>query len=234
MTDSLSLDHLVYGVPDLAKAIDEFGEKLGIFPALGGRHEGLGTHNAILPLTGRTYLELIASDPAAPGPKQPRPFGLDTLERPTLVTWAVRSRDIERDVERARERNYDPGIVFPMTRTEPDGRAIHWKLALPAQPFGDGLVPFVIEWGDTRHPSDVVAHTTRDPRRHAIEDYPGPGSDSRCSLSGLSAYHPKPARVQQAIDALGVDLEIQFGSEPSLNAQLTGPGGTLDLQGSVG
>lgn len=62
MTDPLALDHLVYAVPDLASAIDEFQSRLGIAPVLAGRHEGLGTHNAILALEGETYVERMALD----------------------------------------------------------------------------------------------------------------------------------------------------------------------------
>ncbi|MGY8804381.1 MAG: VOC family protein, partial [bacterium] len=61
--ERLRLDHLVYAVPDLTAAIASFDSALGVSPAYGGRHTGMGTHNAILPFRGDTYLELIARDP---------------------------------------------------------------------------------------------------------------------------------------------------------------------------
>ena len=221
MTQRLALDHLVYGVPDLAIAIDEFEKCLGLAPMIGGRHLGLGTHNAILPLMGESYLELIASDPDGPTPSQPRPFGLDTLRSPQLVTWAVRSRAIETDVERAREQGFDPGIVFPMTRTEPHSETLHWKLTLRQKPFGDGLVPFIIDWGNSRHPACVGRDNTGN-----IDD---DESASRCRLSSFSASHPAPLPIQSALDALGAELDIQPGTNASLKARLTGPAGFLDL-----
>ena len=153
--EQLKLDHLVYAVPDLEKAIESFSHQLGCAPVFGGRHEGLGTHNAILPLEGLTYLELMAADPTLPDPDLARPFGLDLLQGPRLVTWAVRSRDIEADTKLARERGYDPGIAIEMSRKEPSGETLNWKLSLSREPLGDGLVPFVIDWGSTRHPSSV-------------------------------------------------------------------------------
>jgi hypothetical protein len=229
VTERLKLDHLVYGVPDLAEAIDDFEKRLGLTPVLGGRHEGLGTHNAILPLGGETYLELIASDPDGPIPNQPRPFGLDTLRDPRLVTWAVRSRSIESDVELSRKHGFDPGIVLAMTRRESDGQILRWQLSLRQKPFGDGLVPFVIDWGKSRHPAAVTGlgfhdqnDEETDPRATAR---PAPAAE----LSDFSATHPDPASIQTAFDALGVVLDVQPGTTARLNARLTGPAGFLEL-----
>lgn len=208
----MKLDHLVYAVPDLARAIEDFERHLGVAPALGGRHLGIGTHNAILPLADETYLELIAIDPDQPAPDQARPFGLDGLEEARLATWAVRSRDIEVDVERARERGYDPGLVLPMTREEPSGEILHWKLSLKPEPFGDGLVPFVIDWQRTPHPSSRA----KDPA-------------SRCSLSDFSACHPDPLSIAHALEAMNVELEVESSAKVELRARLTGPGGQLEL-----
>jgi hypothetical protein len=78
-------DHLVYAVPDLAVATAELHTKLGVAPTAGGRHEGVGTHNAILAL----------------------------------------------------------------------GARVAWKLSLRPLPYGDGLVPFVIDWGQATHPAEA-------------------------------------------------------------------------------
>lgn len=212
MTEHLELDHLVYAVPDLETAIDEFSRQLGSTPAFGGRHEGLGTHNAVLPLDGETYLELLAVDPSRPASSQPPPFGLATLQGPRLATWAVRSRNIEADAQRARERGYDPGIVFEMSRKQPDGDTLSWQLCLRSPPIGDGLVPFVIDWGSAPHPAGK----------------PDPGS-VRCSLSNFCALHPEPQALRDALDALGVELSVDEAPAPRLSARLTGPAGFLEL-----
>ena len=44
------IDHLVYAVPDLEKAIKEIEKKFGIAPVKGGQHKSQGTHNALLNL----------------------------------------------------------------------------------------------------------------------------------------------------------------------------------------
>jgi hypothetical protein len=57
------IDHVIYATGDLDEAAKRIERELGLRVAGGGRHEGLGTHNRIVPL-GDGYLELLAvADP---------------------------------------------------------------------------------------------------------------------------------------------------------------------------
>ena len=85
----LPLDHLILGVRDLDRGIDELENLTGVRASRGGRHQGLGTHNALISLGIRTYLEILAPDP-----EQNNPDGwgglvrrLHDLETPLLVSW---------------------------------------------------------------------------------------------------------------------------------------------------
>ena len=207
----LPLDHLVYAVPDLTRAMDDFERRLGVRPAAGGRHEGLGTHNAILPLAGRAYVELIAPDPEGGTPAGPRPFGLDSLDAPRLVTWAVRSEQIEETVAASRAQGFDPGVVLDLSRAAPSGELLRWKLSLRSEPGGDGLIPFVIDWGQTPHPGE--SHTGL----------------PNCSLDHFSGIHPEATAVTEALEALGASLTIQPGHRPTLNGTISGTAGEMDL-----
>lgn len=203
----MQVDHVVLGVPDLRTGVHELAERLGVAPVNGGRHDGRGTHNALLGLGGQSYLEVIAFDPEQPRPSGPAPFGLDALNGPRLAGWAVRPDDIDARAERSRRRGYDPGPVVDMTRQRPDGVRLAWRLTRePPRPAGL-LVPFLIDWGETEHPSRT--------------------SPQGVTLVELRGEHPDPASVRPALDALGVELPLDEGPEPALVARL------MTLRGEV-
>ncbi len=204
------LDHVAYGVPDLDSACAELAERLGVLPMPGGQHRGLGTHNAILSLGEGVYLEVIAPDPNQPPPSRPRPFGLDALVDPRLVAWAARAPDIESRVEKARAAGYDPGNVIKLGRDLPDGGRLEWRFTFRDELAGDGLVPFLIDWGSTPHPSITARQG--------------------CSLLSLRGEHPQPELVTPLLQALEVDLDVARGPATVLIATLMTPNGEVELR----
>jgi len=206
--DDEMLDHLVYAVPDLDAAIDDLAERLGVRPAHGGSHPGRGTRNALLALGDDRYLEVIGPDPEQPPPDR-RAFGIDDLKEPRLVTWVARAPDIEARVERAKAAGYETGAVIAASRARPDGAIMHWRMTPPAT-RGDGLVPFVIDWGDTEHPSRTA-----------------PGG---VSLLSLRAEHPRPEEIPKILEALELSLNLIEGLTPALIATLETPRGTVELR----
>ena len=207
------LDHIVYAVPKLEVGVRSVAEQFGLQPVPGGSHQGYGTANALIALGEDCYLEIIGPDPDQPKPPRPRPFGIDGLEAPRLVTWAVRTADLEGRVTAARAAGYDPGIIVPMARLANDGTRLEWRLAVPESMggpmFGDGLVPFLIDWGGTPHPAA--------------------GMEQRCSLIELRGTHPDPASIQASLAALGVELQVAGGDHPALVAIIEAPGGLFEL-----
>lgn len=202
------LDHFVYAVPDLGAAVEEFARSLGVRPAGGGRHEGWGTHNAVLGLGDGAYLELLAPDPSQPAPEQPRPVGLDDLAEPRLVAWAARTDDIEGALAQAREAGFDPGPALAMSRTRPDGVVLSWRLTPPPSEV-PSAVPFLIDWGESPHPStDAPAGAYLD--RFEIE-------------------HPDPERTRASLAALGLDLPVTAGPQAMLLATLRSDTGVVEL-----
>ena len=145
----IRVDHLVYATPDLAMTVAQITDEWGIAPTPGGRHDGRGTANELLALGGGAYLEIIGPDPEQPEPSTPRPFGVDGITEPQLVTWAAAVPDLDLWLEWCAARKIDPGPAFDMQRTTPGGDVLRWRLTMPPED-GAGLIPFLIEWpGET-------------------------------------------------------------------------------------
>jgi hypothetical protein len=199
----------VFGVPNLEEGIRNFSQALGATPTFGGRHESIGTHNAILPLQGGHYLELIAPDPSCPNPPLGVPWGLETLKEPRLITWAAATQDIDAAIEHAKNAGYDPGMAIDVARETPEGKRLTWRLTISREIAADGLVPFLIDWGSSPHPSGT--------------------SEPRCSIEGFSAEHPEPKSVRTMLSALGVFLDVAPGATPRLRGSIIGPDGSIEL-----
>ena len=202
------LDHLVLATPDLAATAASFAAATGVTPAPGGRHVGLGTANQLVGLGAGRYLEIIGPDPDQPASERPRPLRVDNVTDAQLVTWAVRPADLDATVATARRRGHDPGPPRAMSRRSAEGELLQWRLT-PA-PFGadGGLVPFLIDWGATPHP------TTR--ALPSVE------------LLDLYGTHPDPASVPAALAALDVTLRIEAAARVALHAVLRTPAGDID------
>ncbi|MEU4657957.1 VOC family protein [Streptomyces sp. NPDC023723] len=184
------LDHLVLATPDLAATVADFTRRTGVAPAPGGVHLGRGTRNFLVSLGGTGYLEIIGPDPEQSAPRGPRPFGVDGISEPAIVTWAVRPPDLDAAVAAARLRGYDPGPVRPMSRRRPDGTLLSWRLTDGDGAHPSGLVPFLIDWGDTAHPSAGLPVTP---------------------LLSLSATAPDPDEIRPLLAALDTGLPLGTG-----------------------
>jgi hypothetical protein len=204
-----AVDHLVYAAPNLESGIEALAAQLGVRASHGGKHTGIGTHNALLSLGGRSYLEIIAPDLEQPPPENPLPFGLGSLHEPGLAAWAMAVADIEARAASARDAGYDPGPVVQMSRALPDGGDLHWRLTLRRDRPGGGLVPFLIQWDSEPHPASTA-----------------PGG---CTLTHLEAEHPRPDAVSAMLAALDVTLPLADAARPALIATIEGPNGTVVL-----
>jgi hypothetical protein len=198
---SFVLDHLVYAGPDLAAAVAHVTELTGVAPARGGSHVGIGTANYLADLGAGAYLEIVGPDPAQPEPARPRPFGIDELTESALVAWALRTTDLDAAIAEARANGFDPGDAVEMSRETADGELLSWRLTSPRP----GLAPFLIDWGDTPHP------TTR-----GLPSLP---------LLMVTGTHPDPAKFAKVMDALNLEFLVRRAEKPGLSAALRRPDG---------
>lgn len=211
-----AIDHLVVAAADLDAGTAWLETHLGVPLAAGGKHAAMGTHNRLLKLGPRRYLELIAIDPEAPAPGRPRWFGLDdpALQerialRPRLIHWVARGDDI------AAASNACPeplGDILDLARGD-----FRWRISVPADGRlpGGGLVPGLIQWRTPSHPTDSL------PERG-------------CALMKLEGFHPEPKSIATALGALGLAEAVALypaepGEAPHLVAYLGVPSGLREI-----
>lgn len=203
------VDHLVYSSPDLTAGINAIEALTGIRAATGGSHPGMGTRNALLSLGSRTYLEIIAPDPAQTEFRRPRVFQIDQLSAPRLVTWAAKSADIAEIAGKMLPGGGSIGSPMPGSRQTANGATISWQLTDPFAEIANGIVPFFIDWGNTPHPA---------------ADAPG-----TATLVSLHARHPEADYVRSVCTALGIDISVRKGPQASLVAIIDTPRGRVEL-----
>ena len=202
------IDHLVYGVLDLDAAVDRIADATGSRPAEGGRHLGRGTRNYLLALSPTSYLEIIALDhenPVAEGKRVS--FGLDTLEKDRLITWAIHPTDAGAALKTSKQYGADHGALFAMSRVDSKGKELSWHLAsADAAPY-DGLAPFIIDWGRSPHPAAGIPAAT---------------------LESLTLTAPDHETVSGLLHSLGLQLAVGEG-HPRVQATLSGPAGHIEI-----
>jgi hypothetical protein len=131
------------------------------------------------------------------------------LKEPRLITWAAATKDIDAAVEQAKSAGYDPGTAISVARETPEGERLSWRLTVSTRFAGDGLVPFLIDWGSSPHPSGT--------------------NEALCSIEGFTAEHPDPESVRAMLSALGASLDVELGAVPCLRGTFVGPHGSLTL-----
>ncbi len=206
-----SLDHLVFAVRSLEEGARWFEERLGVPLEPGGEHPKMGTHNRLLRLGDRVYLELIAINPAAEMLARPRWFGLDDpamqarLAQPRLISWVAATEQLSAMANRA---SYAPGPVHAMNRG-----SLNWQITIPdngALVHG-GLMPTLIEWPEGVHPAAML------PERGV-------------SLELLELGSPDPGSVNDGLKSIGLDAAasnvrvIHDSKGPRLTAYLARAG----------
>lgn len=145
MTGDLSrIDHVILGVNDLQKGIEEFEHLTGVRAVYGGAHPGRGTHNALVSLGEPHYLEILAPNPEDGG--DTNWIGdLKGLTSLTPVGWAARGEDLPALEQSLKDQGIETGEVRPGARNQPDGTRLAWK-TLTFPPSSHPLLPFFIEW----------------------------------------------------------------------------------------
>jgi len=202
-----TLDHFIYAGRDLDSMSAQFEQMTGVAPGRGGRHPGMGTHNALASLGNGVYFELLAVDPTQKDKLQ-RTMGarIEALPSPRLFAYMLKGQDL------AQQRKVLAGHgiaadLFDASRTTPDGRTLNWRLLVPHDnPFGD-FVPKFIDWLDTPHPSNTAK----------------PG----CTFESFEIGHPEAPRLRSLLAELGASFPVETSDRAHLRLRISSPKGCV-------
>lgn len=200
------LDHFVVGIDDRDRGIRDFMERTGVRPGPGGEHPALGTHNALVSLGPRAYLEILAPVPG----REAHPFfaaarGYSTL---TPFRWALATDDLAEVRRRLTAAGFAPPPVTRGARRTTDGTLLEWTMFTfgPERPT---LTPFFIQWAPgTPHPAGTT-----------------PGG---CSLADWTLTTRDARTVAALLEAVGMDQAVREGPD-RLTIHLRSPSGPVVL-----
>jgi catechol 2,3-dioxygenase-like lactoylglutathione lyase family enzyme len=205
-----TLDHIVIACADLEQGTAWLRDRLGVDPQPGGKHAAMGTHNKLLRLGSRDYLELLAIDADAEAPAHTRWMGMDergirerAAREPFLLTWVASTDDLDEAVARVPEL----GEIREASRG-----ALRWRIALPdgGGLAYEGVMPTLLQW-DGAHPCDLL-------------------EDRGCELVALGLRHPSASEIAMTLQVLEYGGWDAVETGPSrIEATLRTPSGTVVL-----
>ena len=204
-----TLDHFIYAGRDLDAMSARFEQMTGVAPGRGGRHPGMGTHNALASLGSDVYFELLAVDPT----QQDKVEGtmgahIDALASPRLFAYMLKGQDLSQQQKVLAGYGISADL-FDASRTTPDGRTLKWRLLVPHDnPLGD-FVPKFIDWLDTPHPSTTSS----------------PG----CMYKSFEIGHPESARLGGLLAALGASIPVETSDRAHFRLRIGSPKGSVSF-----
>jgi Glyoxalase-like domain len=204
----LWLDHVIYAVDDLDAAGANLFDREGLASVPGGRHEGWGTHNRIVPL-GETYLELIAVADVdeAEGSEFGRAVRRALTEDHALVGWVVATDDIDAVAKRLDLE------VEEKSRETAEGSTLRWRVAGIERAMKTGALPFFVQWDVPPEQHPGAADVSHEADVEGIAWVEVCADDRDAVNEWLGEDHELPVRITEGDPALGAAAIATGGGE---------------------
>jgi hypothetical protein len=205
------LDHIMWACTDLEAGSRRFESLTGVRPRFGGVHASGLTHNALVRIGPRCYLEILAPT----GPSSADDDAWCRIARaarePQIVTYCQRSaRPLTDLAASARAHGFRDSVVAGNGRRTPEGVDLRWQWVAPkADEFGLAF-PFFIDWLDSPHPAEMLA-------------------DTGVSLREWAVQHPQAPRLRTVLAELGSPTEAQTAEHAAFRLVLETPRGAVSL-----
>lgn len=201
-----TIDHVILGIADLDRGVEQFERLTGVRPVYGGKHP-TGTHNALVALGGRTYLEILA---VQPGRTPPADFAdIARLTELTPVGWAARVEATSSLQERVAAAGLQVTGPKEGSRKTPQGAALEWVMFDLQRPID--AAPFFIAWrSGSAHPSTT--------------------SPSGCTLDGWSVAGPEADILNRLRIVIAPEAGIAVAPATALSLTLKCPKGLVKFR----
>ena len=204
---SEQLDHVILGISNLDRGIEQLDAVCGVKPLPGGKHPDTGTQNALLSMGSRTYAEILA--PQDDVPLAPLYQPLRAVPNLLPVGWAVATRDAGLTIQKLRAAGFSVSEPQAGSRQTPEGVVIRWRSFQLTAPKIDGA-PFFIEW-DARSPHPAVT------------------SPVGCPLLSLELRTPNEEELRRLLNLLKVQGQVTRSETSQLVVTLKGSRGPVRL-----
>ena len=209
------LDHIIWACADLEHGSRRFEALTGVQPRFGGVHASGLTHNALVGLGNRCYLEILAPvGPAGPGDDHWCRLARAAHE-PQVLTYCLRSaRPLATLASTFDALGWKNTGVASNGRTTPEGVRLRWQwLAPTVERFGLAF-PFFIDWLDSPHPAESLVAAP---------------PESGILLQRFAVGHPQAAELQRTLADMGSTVETYAAGDGQFRLQLQTPLGTVSL-----
>lgn len=212
---SAHLDHVVCICADLERGSAWFAARTGVEPRYGGLHSTGLTHNAILGLGAKCYLEILA--PAGRSGLNDNEWArlARAAAEPSVLTYCLRVTRPLAELGRAMEvRGWKGTQLIDGGRAQPDGVQLCWQSLIPTvEPFGFAF-PFFIDWLESPHPADLL--------------YPvQAGAGLR--LDSFAVGHPQAGALAQRLAQLRCPIDTYLAPATQFRLRLATPRGAVEL-----
>jgi hypothetical protein len=199
------IDHILLGIDDLDRGVEQFEKLTGVRPVYGGKHPR-GTHNALVSLGDGTYLEILALQPNVAPPKEYAE--LKKLNALTPIGWAVSSKDSARLRSQLTSAGLAVSEPSPGSRTTPAGKELSWQTFGLEDAFEEA--PFFIVWSlQSAHPSTT--------------------SPAGCRLQQWRVAGPHLEKLEQLRTALDLRVDVAQAPSTTLRLALNCPKGAVEF-----
>jgi hypothetical protein len=206
---SEQLDHVILGISNLDRGIEQLGAVCGVKPVPGGKHPDTGTHNALLSMGSRSYAEVLAPQDGAR--LAPLYHPLRAVANLLPVGWAVATRDADLTIQKLRAGGYAVSEPQEGSRQTTDGSMIRWRTFQLTAPKIEGA-PFFIEW-------------------EAASAHPATTSPVGCPLLSLELRTPHDEELRRLLSLLKVQGRVSRSEASQLVVTLKGSRGPTRLPG---